>query len=616
MRSSEGVDSWVTALPRFHTAATPLPPSPGKTWDESLFVTSRPKLSVEDALPARTNFPHASNSTGHPETSQRLESLGKARRISLSGKKADQPSRRSSWLGRWLESRDDTTTHRRSGRFSIPSVFLAPQSHSKLFKKEFKRRQESQPFTTQYEKRSLNHQEAFHQPNPDLRMNRSAQVNGERRQNSTNLPYPSASQQVGEQNSMESQAKSDTPSDRHKAAYDLRGVDADTSAQTIFETHITSNEPNATSVSNDMEQGVDAKRLSKPEMSSRMLSPNDQRQPSAWGSSNTRPCPDEHYNPSKSPSMPFFPWSQGDTQVDEPSLHFTSSPSASAWVHESNASQNMYVPTSSSSSYPWFSSVPSSIPAIFTATRSSPPTTLDRNEQHPVHNVQPDITESHSSQQHLAKDTQHSCSQYDQSYEATSKSLPQDTNSKRTSVIETSPALNSGVPLLRNARHWSMPSELAGALFSAKTSSPVPAPAIGAVDGRAASPFLPARLSVGRNPVTSRAVSTAVASKPHRWSSAPVPLPIPSWIGSRRDSRQLPPARTPPVEELPPIPIVNAGNHFGTYAESQLGKTSSLKPGSIPNTATASSTMPNLFLAASKSTSRRKNANEVFGLAV
>ncbi|KAI3626581.1 hypothetical protein CBS9595_001942 [Malassezia furfur] len=108
---------------------------------------------------------------------------------------------------------------------------------------------------------------------------------------------------------------------------------------------------------------------------------------------------------------------------------------------------------------------------------------------------------------------------------------------------------------VRAQRHWSMPTSLAGALFPPADTSPQLAPAIGAVAGRAASPFLPARL-LAPAPSAPRAVSTPVHPAPQRSASGAFKWRTPGSLTARRRSQPLPPLRPPPESELPPIPDV------------------------------------------------------------
>ncbi|WFC93424.1 hypothetical protein MBRA1_000044 [Malassezia brasiliensis] len=108
---------------------------------------------------------------------------------------------------------------------------------------------------------------------------------------------------------------------------------------------------------------------------------------------------------------------------------------------------------------------------------------------------------------------------------------------------------------VRAQRHWSMPTSRSDALFRPADTLPQLAPAIGAVAGRAASPFLPARL-LAPAPGAPRAVSTPVHPAPQRSASGAFKWRAPGSITARRRSQPLPPLRPPPECELPPIPDV------------------------------------------------------------
>ncbi|KAI3628246.1 hypothetical protein CBS14141_002247 [Malassezia furfur] len=113
-------ESWVAALSRYHTAATPLPPSPGKGWDESAFVTSRPKLVAQ-----RTQAPSSATRAQAPPAAPA------ARRPSQQYERARDdartpPRERTSWLAGLFKPHEGSTARRLSKRLSMPLVGAPP----------------------------------------------------------------------------------------------------------------------------------------------------------------------------------------------------------------------------------------------------------------------------------------------------------------------------------------------------------------------------------------------------------------------------------------------------------------------------------------------------------
>lgn len=132
MNPTEVGDSWVAALPRYHTAATPTPPSPGDVWDESLFSTSHTKL-----LQPRGGSGGSSTTTttaGVPAQARDGVTYARTapsqRRTSLEVKGSvpeSKPRPRRSWFAEWLRPRDELRrTLRRTSTSAVPDAARAP----------------------------------------------------------------------------------------------------------------------------------------------------------------------------------------------------------------------------------------------------------------------------------------------------------------------------------------------------------------------------------------------------------------------------------------------------------------------------------------------------------
>ena len=427
-------ESWVAALSRYHTAATPLPPSPGKGWDESAFVTSRPKLVAQ-----RTQAPSSATRAQAPPAAPA------ARRSSQQYERARDdartpPRERTSWLAGLFKPHEGSTARRLSKRLSMPLVGAPPS--------------------------------------------RSAA-----RMTSAGTARTASTQRVRPTIVLTQSADARTSWGADAETND----DADASTHTVIDTQAAPAQDSTVHSSAYAEHSADARLEAYPPPA---------HADGAWAADPGAAAP---VPPSASQPVGWdTAEASGAWNVAQPT--YPTAEASAAW----NAAQPSY-PTAEASS----SEATGLAPALsYLHVPVVPwPTYLSHDTSSPSERAAP------------------------RAY------APPEIPVRRTDAS------------VRAQRHWSMPTSLAGALFPPADTSPQLAPPIGAVAGRAASPFLPARFLAPASGAP-RAVSTPVRPAPQRSASGAFKWRAPGSFTARRRSQPLPPLRPPPESGLPPIPDV------------------------------------------------------------
>lgn len=480
MNPLDGGESWVAALPRFHTAATPAPPTPGSVWDESLFTASYPKVvrpgsEREEVLDGEVFAQERSLPGGHHASTD-------TRRSQL----PIPPRTRRSWFLNLFRARDEHAPRRRpSARFSMPPIV-------------------SEALPAYVRQSSMRARKAQHTPVRER-------------------PIVVLSQ----------------PEPGHEAPSDAAGPEGDTSVQTVIDMEqarercpVAEEAPDTDVYSHGAWSAADtAPFLASSSSAFTLNTAGAPTEPAASAAYGVAP---QRASLLASASMPNGGLSLASSGTSPESLPSTSFDAAAQLTHgPSRTSSGTRASHGTGSSYvsqPPPPAAPAYAPALpyLSAPGVSWPT-------------YPQDTSSHLEHQNArwtkpAKPPTHGAS-------FNARGAPR-----------TSAASDVAVAAKRTQRHWSMPTALAGALFTPSDAAAALAPPIGAAEGRAASPFLPARLTQPESMDLSQASapSTSSASRAHvggafKWRTR-------GSVTARRTERPLPPLRPPPQASLPPTP--------------------------------------------------------------
>lgn len=461
-------ESWVAALSRYHTAATPLPPSPSKGWDESAFVTSRPKL-VAQRTHAPSSATRAQAPPAAPATRRSSQQYERARDDART-----PPRERTSWLAGLFKPHEGSTARRLSKRLSMPLVGAPPSRTAAR--------------TTSG---GNAHTASTQRVRPTIVLTQSADARASWGPDAeTNDDADASTHTV-----IDTQAAPAQDSTMHSSAYD-RSADARLEAYP----------PPA---------HADGAWAADPGAVAPV--PPSASQPVGWDTAEA--------SAAWNAAQPSYPTAEA----------------SAAW----NAAQPSYPPVAASSSE-----------ATGLAPALSYPTTVASAGWNAAQPSYPTAEASSSEATGLAPALSylHVPVVPWPTYLSHDTSSPSERAAPRAYAPPEIPVRRTDASV-RAQRHWSMPTSLAGALFPSADTSPQLAPPIGAVAGRAASPFLPARFLAPASGAP-RAVSTPVHPAPQRSASGAFKWRAPGSFTARRRSQPLPPLRPPPESGLPPIPDV------------------------------------------------------------
>ena len=543
-------ESWVAALSRYHTAATPLPPSPGKGWDESAFVTSRPKLVAQ-----RTQAPSSATRAQAPPAAPA------ARRSSQQYERARDdartpPRERTSWLAGLFKPHEGSTARRLSKRLSMPLVGALPSRSA-------------------------------------ARMTSG----GTARTASTQRVRPTIvlTQSADARTSWGADAKTND--------------DADASTHTVIDTQAAPAQDSTVHSSAYAEHSADARLEAYPppahadgawaaDPGAAAPVPPSASQPVGWDTAEASGAwnvaqptyPTAEASAAWNAAQPSYPTAEASAAWNAAQPSYPTAETSSVW----NAAQPVGWDTAEASAA-WNAAQPSyptaEASAAWNAAQPSYPTADTSAVWNAAQPSYPPVAASSSEATGLAPALSYPTTEASAGWNAAQPSYPtaEASSSEATGLApalsylhvpvvpwptylshDTSSPSERAAPRayappeipvrrtdasVRAQRHWSMPTSLAGALFPPADTSPQLAPPIGAVAGRAASPFLPARFLAPASGAP-RAVSTPVRPAPQRSASGAFKWRAPGSFTARRRSQPLPPLRPPPESGLPPIPDV------------------------------------------------------------